>query len=396
MAVFSLDASLLAASRERAAARSADGEGRELLARLRAGHELDGESLAALFLSADVSTDELLALATERRGPGSPQIETFSPLYISNECDAECKMCGMRRFNRDLQRETADAGTVADQLAILHQRGLRGVALLTGEYRHGAQRQQMLLRTAAAAREALRLGFEHVLINIGSLEDEEYGDLLDGIPRTEDGAVVPQVTMCTFQEAYDPSIYQRFMGAAEENPRSDYPRRLRNFDRAADAGMRFVNPGLLLGLNPDLASELLALAAHLNHLAARGLSVYISLPRLRKASGLPHPKGVSDDELTRIVSLLSAGFPAAKVVISTREAPEIQQLLLPVIGVLTAGSPGVAPYSESDARFEVEASQFEVADQRPIELIMEDCLAAGATIRGYEPSESRSALTSDA
>ena len=393
---FSLDASVLAASRERAAARAATAESRELVAGLRAGRKLDGESLAALFLSPDVSTDELLALATERRGPGAPQIETFSPLYISNECDAECKMCGMRRLNRDLKRETADAATVVEQLEILHRRGLRGVALLTGEYRHGAQRQQMLSRTAAAARDALRLGFEHVLINIGSLEEAEYGELLAGIPRTDDGAVVPQVTMCTFQEAYDGKSYERFMGSARENPRSDYQRRLRNFDRAADAGMRFVNPGLLLGLNPDLASELLALVAHLNHLEARGLSVYISLPRLRKASGLPHPKGVSDDELTRLVSLLSAGFPAAKVVISTREAPEIQQRLLPVIGVLTAGSPGVAPYSDSDARFDAEASQFEVADQRPIEVIMQDCLAAGATIRGYEPSEAPSALTPDA
>jgi 2-iminoacetate synthase len=396
MAYFSLDASLLAASRERAAARSKAGEGQDLVARLRAGSKLDGESLAALFLSAAVSTNELLDLATELRGPGAPQIETFSPLYISNECDAECKMCGMRRANGDLQRETADAGTVADQLEILHRRGLRGVALLTGEYRHGVRRQQMISRTAAAAREALRLGFEHVLINIGSLEDEEYGDLLDGIPRTEDGAVLPQVTMCTFQEAYDPKSYERFMGSAKENPRSDFERRLRNFDRAADAGMRFVNPGLLLGLNADLTHELLALVAHLNHLEARGLSIYISLPRLRKASGLPHPKGVSDDELTRLVSLLSAGFPSAKVVISTREAPEIQHRLLPVIGVLTAGSPGVAPYSDSDARFEVEASQFEVADQRPIEIIMQDCLAAGATIRGYEPSESVVTLSRDA
>ena len=85
----------------------------------------------------------------------------------------------------------------------------------------------------------------------------------------------------------------------------------------------------------------------LQHLLDAGMTVYISLPRLRKASGAEHRAGVSDDELTRIVSLLSARFLDAKVVISTREAPEIQQRLLPVIGVLTAGSPGVAPYDES-------------------------------------------------
>jgi hypothetical protein len=121
------------------------------------------------------------------------------------------------------------------------------------------------------------------------------------------------------------------------------------------------------------------------HLLDTGLTVYISLPRLRKASGAEYRAGVSDDGLTRIVSLLSAHFPDAKVVISTREAPEIQQRLLPVIGVLTAGSPGVAPYDEASARFDIEASQFEVADHRPFEIILGDCLAAGATIEGYEP-----------
>jgi hypothetical protein len=83
---------------------------------------------------------------------------------------------------------------------------------------------------------------------------------------------------------------------------------------------------------------------------------------------------------------LAAGFPESKVVISTRESPQIQQRLLPVIGVLTAGSPGVAPYDEVSARFDIEASQFEVSDQRPFEVILDECMAAGARIEGYEPA----------
>ena len=98
-----------------------------------------------------------------------------------------------------------------------------------------------------------------------------------------------------------------------------------------------------------------------------------------------------DEQLIRLVSLLSLAFPDAKVVISTREAPDIQRLLVPVIGVLTAGSPGVAPYTERDARFEIEESQFEVADQRPMEVILADYLAMGAIIEGYEPAVSSSA-----
>jgi len=95
---------------------------------------------------------------------------------------------------------------------------------------------------------------------------------------------------------------------------------------------------------------------------------------------------VTDDELARVVSILTAGFPEADVVISTREAPPIQQRLLPAIGVLTAGSPGVAPYDDVGARFEVEASQFEVHDQRPFEVILDECIASGTPISGYEPA----------
>ncbi len=383
---FELDQSELETSRTRAAKLAAEGLGPSLAERLGSGGELEDEELAALFLCEDVATDDLLKLATGLRSAGGPQIETFSPLYITNHCDAECVMCGMRSANQHLQRSTADHATIEQQLDILHERGLRGVALLTGEYRYGPLRRSMLARTAEALKSALDRGFTHVLINVGSIEEDEYQDLLSGVPRREDGKLSSHVTMCTFQEAYEPRIYSKFMGKTPENPRSDYHRRLSNFDRAAEAGMRSANPGVLLGLNCDIAYELLALLAHVRHLLARGLQVYISLPRLRKASGAEHFAGVSDDELARMVAILSAGVPQAKVVISTRERPEVQHRLLPVIGVLTAGSPGVAPYSLETAVFEVEASQFEVADQRPLEVILGDCLEAGAQIDGYEPA----------
>lgn len=383
---FALDQTELETTRNVAAKRAAEGAGPHLAEELRSGREIEDEALAALYLADDVATNDLLKLATDLRASGAPQIETFSPLYITNHCDAECVMCGMRRANQDLERSTADRGTVEEQLDILHRRGLRGVAILTGEYRHGRLRREMLARTSEATRAALDRGFAHVLINVGSIEEDEYDDLLAGIPRADDGNLSPHITMCTFQEAYEPGIYGKFMGTTPENPRSDYARRLANFDRAADAGMRSANPGLLLGLNGDVAFEMLALLAHVRHLQARGLQIYISLPRLRKASGAEHRAGVTDDQLARIVAILSAGVPEAKVVISTREHPDIQHRLLPVIGVLTAGSPGVAPYSATDSAFKIEASQFEVADQRPFEVILGECLEAGAVIDGYKPS----------
>jgi 2-iminoacetate synthase len=150
--------------------------------------------------------------------------------------------------------------------------------------------------------------------------------------------------------------------------------------------MWVANPGVLLGLHDDVGYELLALLAHIRHLQARGMAVYVSLPRLRKASGTPYAAGVDDDRLCRLVAVLALGTGEAKVVISTRESPVMQRRLLPMIGVLTPGSPGVAPYTETGARFELEASQFEVLDHRPIEAILGEHLAAGATIACYEPA----------
>lgn len=379
---FDLDLEAVAAARRRAATLATEGVA-HLLER-DAG--LTDVELAALFLSDDVSTDALLAHARAQRPTGGPRLETFSPLYLTNECDAECKMCGMRGTNDALARETADEDVAERQLDVLHRRGLRGVAILTGEYRHGSRRSRMLERAKAALDAALARGYQHVLINVGSLEADEYPALLDGVPRNADGQVVPRVTMCTFQETYDPDVYARFMGRTPDNPRSDYARRVTNFDRAADAGMWVVNPGVLLGLNPDVAWELLALLAHVRHLQARGLEVYVSLPRLRKASGAAHGAGVTDDELARLVAVLSFGAPDAKVVISTREPPAVQRRLVPVIGVLTPGSPGVAPYTEQGARFDLEASQFEVLDHRPIEAILGEYVDAGATIACWEPA----------
>jgi 2-iminoacetate synthase len=379
MTSFRLEPTALEAARTRATALGAGAEATALLVRAARGDALDHEALAALFLSARVPTDALVEVATGGR-PGAPRLETFAPLYLTNECDAACRMCGMRADNAGLARETADRDTIALQLAILHRRGMRGVAILTGEYRHGARRRQMIARAAETLRAALARGFEHVLINIGALEADEYATLLDGVPRDAAGRVVPQVTMCTFQETYHPASYARAMGTDPDNPRSDFGRRLTNFDRARDAGLWAANPGVLLGLHADLVWELLALLAHVRHLEGRGMAVYVSLPRLRKASGAARPKGVGDDALTRLVAVLAFGAPRAKVVISTRESPAMQRRLLPMIGVLTPGSPGVAPYTETGARFEVEASQFEVLDHRPLEDILREHLAAGATI----------------
>ncbi|MDG2050567.1 MAG: hypothetical protein P8M78_10435 [Myxococcota bacterium] len=382
---FLVNADLLRAESEVARDHARAGSGAVRLGQLTTGVQLKDSLTASLLFDSAVTTAQLVASAEKARGEDQGKIETFAPLYITNECDGECKMCGMRGPNTKLLRKTASPAQVREQLEILRARHMPGVAILSGEYQHGNQRKGMLSHAAEAMRFAIKIGFSHVLINVGSLERDEYKKFFEEIERDERGAFKPHVTMCTFQETYDPSIYSRFMGSTVGNPRSDFPRRLSNFERAYEVGMRSVNPGVLLGLNPDLTAEFLALCSHIRHLDALGFSVYVSLPRLRKASGAEYRKGVSDDELTRFVALMSLQFPKAKLVISTRERPEIQRRLLPIVQVLTPGSPGVAPYTAQSAHFEVEASQFEVLDQRPFETILDEHLRDGAVIEGYNP-----------
>src|SRR4029453_8258371 len=144
MTHFRLDVGAVGRARARAAARAAAGEGAALAAAAGSGTRLAEEATAPLLLASDVPPDDLLAFARARRAAGGFRFETFSPLYLTNECDAECRMCGMRRTNTQLVREPADAETVETQLDILHRRGLRGVAILTGEYRRGAGRGLMI------------------------------------------------------------------------------------------------------------------------------------------------------------------------------------------------------------------------------------------------------------
>lgn len=346
-----------------------------------AGAELGPADLAALWFS-PIDAERLRAAAIATRGVRATELETFSPLYLTNTCDSECRMCGMRRDNDELVRETATPTTAIDQLELLRRRGVFAVGLLTGEYRRDTRHWAIGL-TRQALQAAIALEFRHVLVNIGSLDPDELELLLEGVPRDENGRVAPKVTMCTFQETYERGTYGKFMGENADNPRADYERRLTNFDRAAAGGMRVVNPGVLLGLCKDVAYELVALTLHVRHLLDLGLEVYVSVPRLRQATGAQNSRGVSDDDFIRVVALLALGVPKAKVVITTREPAEIQRRVLPMITVLSAGSSAVTPYTETGARFPLEASQFEVIDQRPIEEILAEYMAEGYRFENY-------------
>lgn len=103
--------------------------------RARQGHELPLEDIATLWYARELDTQAIYRLALEVRRNRPIELETFAPLYLTNTCDAMCLMCGMRRDNEALERDTADPSRIEEQLRILVRRGMHGVALVTGEYR---------------------------------------------------------------------------------------------------------------------------------------------------------------------------------------------------------------------------------------------------------------------
>jgi 2-iminoacetate synthase len=381
---FRLDLDSLRADLQRIEAARGTREVDDLLARAHSGDGLTPLEMAALWVSPRLATEALYQLALHLRRERPVQLETFSPLYMTNTCDAECRMCGMRRDNQALRRETADLAEVENQLQVLSGRGMHAVSLLTGEY--GPDRRPWALDYVnQALRVSQRMQFGHVLINVGSIDQNEFETLLAGVERHDDGSVVPKLTMCTFQETYSREHYAKFMGQDPNNPRADYDRRLSNFDRSFRAGMRVANPGILVGLNPDLCLEMTALASHARHLLRLGMEIYLSVPRLRQIAGSHNQRGADDEQFVRLVSLLTVGLPECKIVLTTREPTDIQRKLVPLVAVLSAGSAAVTPYTEDGARFPLEASQFEVIDQRPFEHILAEHLPERSPIVNFEP-----------
>lgn len=340
----------------------------------------------ALWEDRSISTEELKAAAEARCAARTPRLHTFVPLYTTNYCDSECKMCSMRKGNLRLDRKFSGRKEITAQLEILyHHEGVRGVGFLTGEYEDKHTRLSSAFRIGWAIRTALDMGYERVYFNIGSMEPDEIDVLGEWIGREE------PVTMCVFQESYDKGTYGRFMGqTSAQVPKANFDRRVVSFDRWLDAGFRYVNPGVLVGLHDDLSAEIVSLVSHGAHLRARGAVVDLSVPRMRPAMTSRDTTRVNDDDYLRMMSAVAFTCPEQRLVLTTREPQEFQDVAMGLAGVISPGSPDVAPYRpDSRARNDETSSQFLVADLRRPRHILSRIEAGGRPVEHFvDPSSS--------
>jgi 2-iminoacetate synthase len=167
-----------------------------------------------------------------------------------------------------------------------------------------------------------------VAVEVEPLETEGYRRLIE--------AGIDGVTL--YQETYDPVLYATYH---TRGPKKRFAYRLEAPCRAAEAGIRRVGIGALLGL-ADWRVEAILVAAHAAYLGRRywKTHVAISFPRIREAASRftpPHP--VSDRELARMIAALRLVLPDVGLVLSTRERPEIRDGLARIgITQMSAGS----------------------------------------------------------
>ena len=289
-------------------------------------------------------------------------VRLFSPLYLSNECVSTCTYCGFSA-NNDVHRRTLTPSEVTTEAEELHRRGFRHVLLVSGEHARIVNKDYLVECVAAVAPMFAQVGVE-----VQVWDTATYRRLVEA---GADGVIV-------YQEAYDPATYS---AVHLKGKKRNYAWRLAAPDRAAEAGMRRLGIGALLGLHPDWRSEAVALAAHGRALIHRWwrCEVQISLPRLRPAAGGFEPADpLSDADLVQMLCALRIYLPDVAISMSTRESAELRDALVPLgVTTMSAGShtePG-GYASPSDAE-----PQFEISDNRsPAEV------AAALRAAGYDP-----------
>jgi 3-methyl-2-indolic acid synthase len=321
-----------------------------------------------IYNNKEISTDALTAAASHRKEIcRGKNIVGFVPIYLTNHCDGECKMCGMRTNNSELVRQFSSKTMIDKQLKFLYEeQHMRGVAFLTGEYNDGFSRSANAFIVGYALRRALDYGFESVYMNIGSLQPKYISIIADFIEKED----YPRVAMCVNQETYNEQVYSRFMSDQGDAFKANFKNRIDSHDSWSSLGFVSHQIGSLLGVNRNVGEEVAGLVAHGKYLMSKtAKNIFFSLPRLNPAlgaSGLKRRKIVDEDALIRIIAILAFVSPESSVMMTTRENSKLQDKVIPLLGCLAPGTPEVGAYLNDPKKMpnDETLAQFKISDTR--------------------------------
>ncbi len=288
-------------------------------------------------------------------------IQLYAPVYLSSFCSNRCAYCGFAVDNK-LDRRVLTMEEAEAEMDILHERGFNHVLLVSGEApaRMGVDYLEELARRT-------RDRFASITIEVQPLSTDEYARLFR--------AGITGVAI--YQETYDRKVYDQVHLSGKK---CDYDFRLESPARVAQAGMREVGIGALLGLT-DWRCEGLALGLHLAWLRKNfwRTALTVSFPRLRPAEGDFQPLAeVTERDLSQLLFALRIYDPDVGLLLSTREEERFRNGM---IGLgPTRYSAGSCTSPGGYAHPELEGEQFSVGDQRDLAQV-----CASIQAKGHDP-----------
>ncbi len=291
----------------------------------------------------------------------------FTPLYIANYCENYCVYCGFNCYN-DINRMKLNTEQIEREMKIISDSGMEEILILTGE-----SRAQSDINYIGEACKLARKYFRMVGLEIYPVNTEEYKYL------HECGA--DYVTV--FQETYDSDRYAELHLLGHKRV---YPYRFDAQERALMGGMRGVAFSALLGLS-DFRKDALASALHVYFLQRKypHAEMSLSCPRLRPIINNDRidPLDVHETQLCQILCAYRIFLPFVGITVSSRESESFRNGIVKIAatkvsaGVSTGIGDHESKYNGKEADEEQGDEQFEINDDRSLDVMYEDIAAEG-------------------
>jgi len=337
---------------------------------------LEPEETAILIQNKDKETiQEMYELASNlKQEVYGDRIVFFAPLYISDECVNNCKYCGFRTSNKNMNRKTLSMDEIEDEVKIIIDEGQKRTILVYGE--SPATQVDFMCETIEKVYSVKTDQGEirRANINCAPLRVDELKKLKDiGIG-----------TFQVFQETYHHKTYRDVHPAG--TLKGHYRWRLYAMDRAQEAGVDDCGIGALFGLY-DWRFEVMGLLYHTIHLEEKfnGVGPHtISFPRITQATGTPftsNPKyAVSDDDFKKIIAILRLSVPYTGLICTARESVTVRKEVIPLgVSQIDAGTRiGVGAYAKSKQANELpDQEQFFICDPRALDDVVQEICDMG-------------------
>lgn len=308
------------------------------------------------------------------------RIVTFAPLYLGSKCVNNCKYCGFRCSNNEIERRVLTMEEVRKETQVLCGKiGHKRLVVVYGE--HPATSCDYIvesMKTIYSVKEKVRNGVGEIRrVNINAAPM-----CISDMKRLHEAGIG---TFQVFQETYNHKVYKEVH--PENTLKGNYRWRLYALHRAMEAGVDDVAIGTLFGL-ADWRFEVLGMVAHARDLEEKfGLGPHtVSVPRLEPAAGTEFDwvkHWVSDEDFRYLVAVLRVAIPYAGLIVTNREKPEMIKSLIDIITQRDADSRiGIGSYTLAYENGELdkqhsEKQQFMLGDSRSLDEIIRELAQEG-------------------